>query len=189
MYWDRVLLEDYLIGKEERSVDINEYLMLIRFLDKIKPEIIIDIGTYLGASAYILSKCCKKTYTIDNINSPEYYEKPESPKEEHGKYIDKSNTTFLTKGYDNGIFDNLIKMHPDAFVFWDAGKNTYKVLLQLELSYKNKVKYIAVHDSGRKQRTVRRALMRANQLNWYKTIEEDVDSCPKKGLTILELVS
>jgi len=60
--------------------------------------------------------------------------------------------------------------------------------MQLELSYKNKIKYIAIHDSGIKQRTVRRALTRAEQLGWYKIIDEDITSCKKKGLSILELI-
>lgn len=188
MYWNKEELEKYLEDKQERSVDINEYMLLIEFLDKIKPEVIIDIGTYLGASAYILSKCCNKTYTIDNINSPEYYEKPEATKEEHSKYIDRKNTTFMTKGYDNGVLEGILQFHPDAFIFWDAGKNTYKVIRQLELSYNNNVKYIAVHDSGTVQRTVRRALKRAEQLGWYKIIKEDIISCRNKGISILERI-
>ena len=80
MNWDKNSLEEYLIDKKERSIDVNEYLLVIDFINKIKPSVIIDIGTYLGTSAYILSKCCKKTYTIENINSPDYYPKPEATK-------------------------------------------------------------------------------------------------------------
>lgn len=182
--WDREKLEEFLKDKE-RAVTVDEYMLLIDFLEDLKPEVIVDIGTYLGASAYVLSRCCKHTYTIDNINSPEYYDKPEAKKEDHAKYIDRSNTTFMTKGYENGIFDDLAGKHPDMFVFWDAGKNTMKVLRQFELSYANSIYYIAIHDSSRK--SVRRAINRAKKLGWYQVLKENTDN-PDKGLTILEMI-
>ena len=80
------------------------------------------MGTYLGTSSYILASCypsIKHSYTIENIDSPEYYHKPDATKEEHGKYIDKEFTTFLTDGYENGIFEELIDKHPNVIVFWE----------------------------------------------------------------------
>ena len=189
MNWSKEKLKEYLKDKE-RSVDVNEYVLLIEFINKIKPSTLIDIGTYLGASGYVLGTCCdsiKYLFSIENINSPDYYPKPEAEKEDHGKYLPE-NAVFLKKGYENGVLKKLIHEHKDAFVFWDAGKNTMKVIRQLELSYINKVKYIALHDSGKEQRTVRRAIKRAEQLGWYKIISEDVESCPNKGVTILEII-
>ncbi len=188
MKWNRERLSDYLNDKKERSVDIDEYLLLIDFINEIRPSTIIDIGTYLGTSGFILSTCCssiKHSYSIDNIDSPEYYPKEEAGKEEHGKFLHKK-TIFLKKGYEDGVLDALIKTHPDAFVFWDAGKNSLKVIRQLELSWKNKITYIAIHDSGKIQKSVRRAIKRAEKIGWYETIKEDIESCPRKGITILK---
>lgn len=188
MKWNRDELEKFLWNKN-RSVDVNEYLLLIQFINKIRPEVIIDVGTYLGASGYILGTCCdsiKKVYSIENINSPEYYPKSEAIKEEHGMYLPED-AVFLKNGYENGVLDSLIKTG-DEFVFFDAGKNSIKVYRQLELSRENKIKHIAFHDSGTIQRTVRRAIKRAEKLGWYKILAEDTKSCPKKGISILELI-
>lgn len=189
MIWNRKSLQKYLLSKQ-RSVHVDEYLLLIEFINKIRPETLIDIGTYLGDSGYILGTCCdsiKNIISIENIDSPEYYHKPEATKEEHGKYLPKG-AIFLTKGYEKGILDELIKQHPNAFVFWDAGKNSLKVIKQLELSHKNKIKYIAFHDSSEIQNSVRKAIKRAQRLGWYKIILEDINSCPEKGISILELI-
>ena len=179
MEWNKESIEEFLSTQKERSIDINEYMLLIDFINEIRPDIIIDIGTYLGHSGYILGTCCdsiKNIISIENIDS-----------EEHGKYLPRD-AVFLTKGYENGVFNDLIKEHPNAFVFWDAGKNTIKVLRQIILSHKNNVKYIALHDSGNKQRTVRRAINRAVDLGWYKILKEDIDSCLSKGITIMERI-
>lgn len=189
MKWTKKSLEKFLSTQEMRSVDITEYELLINFINKIRPSTIIDVGTYLGHSGYILGTCCdsiKNIISIENIHSEEYFAKEEASPEEHGKYLPKE-AIFLTEGYENGVFDGLIKKHPDAFVFFDAGKNSIKVMRQIELSYKNNVKYVSFHDSGKVQRTVRRAIMRAEKLGWCVRIEEDIDSCPKKGISILEI--
>lgn len=190
MKWDRKSIEEFLYSQTQRSINASEYELLIKFINKIKPRTVVDIGTYLGHSGYILGTCCDSIeyiFSIDNIDSREYYPKMEATKEEHGKYLPK-NAVFLTMGYERGIFDDIINKHPNAFVFWDAGKNTAKVIRQLELSYNNNVKWIAIHDSGKKQRTVRRAIKRVESLGWYKTVEEDIESCPEKGVTIMERI-
>ena len=128
MKWNKKTLREYLRGKEERSVHIEEYLLLINFINKIRPDTIIDIGTYLGSSGYILGTCCdsiKNIYSIENIDTLEYYPKPEATKKEHGKYLPEK-AVYLTEGYDNGVLEGLINKHPNAFVLWDAGKNTWK---------------------------------------------------------------
>lgn len=185
--WDINKLKEFLSTQEMRNVDIAEYELLIKFINKIKPDTIIDVGTYLGHSGYILGTCCdsiKNIISIENIHSQEYFPKEEASPEEHGKYLPKE-AVFLTDGYEKGIFDDLIKKYPNSFIFWDAGKNSIKVMRQIQLSYKNKVKYIAFHDSGKIQRTVRRAIMRAEKLGLYQIIDENIDSCPKKGVSIL----
>lgn len=186
MNWNKEKLEKYLNGKENRSVDIGEYITLISFIKKIRPTTLIDIGTYLGSSGYILGTCCdsiENIYSIDNIDSSDYYPKPETPKEEHGMYL-PNNAIFLKKGYDNGVLDRLIEKHPDAFVFWDAGKNPLKVLGQFKISYENNIKYIALHDTNLKR--VRKVINRVTRMNWYEIIEDNVDSCSSKGVTIFK---
>ena len=186
--WDRESLEIWLKDKDVRTLNINEYLLLIDFINKIKPDTVVDIGTFLGASGYVIGTCCesiKNLYSIDNINSPEYYPKPEATKEEHGKYL-PDNAIFLTCGYENYVLKDIIKQHPDAFVFWDAGKNTLKVINQLKMSYDYNIKYIAIHDTGLMR--VRKAIRRAERMKWYRIIEEDIESDPDKGITIMELI-
>lgn len=187
MVWTKRKLEDFLKDKKERSVDINEYLLLTKFINKVKPEAIIDIGTYLGSSGYILGTCCDsimEVWSIDNIDSPEYYPKPDATKEEHGKYLPED-SVFITDGYEK----NLAGLIDDGteFVFWDAGKNSMKVIDQFKRSYDLKIKHIAIHDSNVK--SVRRAIKQCVKKGWYKIIEEDITSCPEKGVTILQLVS
>lgn len=187
MKWDRYELREYLRDKEERSVHENEYLLMIDFINKKKPEAIIDIGTYLGASGYILGTCCdsiKEVWSIDNIDSPEYYEKEEATKEEHGKYLPED-SVFITDGYQKNL-EGLIDDGTE-FVFWDAGKNTMKVFDQIKRSRNLKIEHIAIHDSNKK--SVRRAIKQCIKRKWYKIIDEDIESCPEKGITILQLVS
>jgi len=187
MKWNKETLEEFLDDKQKKSLHINEYLLLIDFIRKIKPDTIVDVGTYLGASGYILGTCCdsiKYIYSIENTDTPEYYPKPEATKEEHGKYL-TDDTIFLTKGYMTRDFYNIMKEHPDAFVFWDAGKATEKVLGQLKLSYRLKIKYIAFHDTGigfreENPRPTHKALDIAIENRWYKIICEDLESSPKK---------
>jgi predicted O-methyltransferase YrrM len=183
--WTKDKLEDYLKDKVERSVSINEYLLLTEFINKIRPTTLIDIGTYLGASGYILGTCCEtiqQIYSIDNIDSLDYTPKPEAPIEEHGKYLSKD-AIFLREGYENGVLESLIK-NRNEFVFWDAGKNFNKVMRQIELSYKLKIKYIAIHDTN--VSTVRRAIRKVEKLKWYKICEEELSN-QEKGVSVMEL--
>lgn len=184
--WTREKLEEFLKDKQERSVYINEYILLINFIKKIRPETIIDIGTYLGTSGYILGTCCdsiKKVYSIDNIENSNYCEKEEAKKEEHGKYLPKE-VVFIKNGYENNL-TNLIK-NGNEFVFWDAGKNSDKVFNQINMSYTQKIKYIAIHDVNVK--SVKRVIKHVQDLHLYKIIEEDIISCPEKGIVIMELI-
>ena len=188
MKWNKELLDDYLKGKD-RTVDSNEYLLMLEFISEIKPDIIIDVGTYKGASGYILKTGYNEAevYSIDNINSQDYYPKEETPKEEHGKYL-PDNVEFLTHGYEVGVPEIIEKNYgKNIFIFWDAGKNSFKVMNQIEMSYKYKIKHIAFHDSGKIQRSVRRAIKRTEQLGMYEIVKENIESCSKKGITILEI--
>lgn len=187
--WTNDALTEYLSDKQMRSVHVAEYGLLIDYINKIMPDTVIDVGTYRGSSGYILGTCCdsiKYLYSIENIDSPEYYSKPESTKEQHGEYLPKD-AIFITTGYDNTL-GRIVKEHPNCFVFWDAGKNTMKVMGQIQLSYHLGVKHIAFHDSGMEQKTVRRAIKRACRMGLYKIVAEDIESCPSKGVTILERI-
>ena len=86
------------------------------------------------------------------------------------------------------VLVQLINKHPNAFVFWDAGKNTIKVMHQIKLSYECKIRYIAFHDSGKIQRSVRRAIKKAEFDGMYRIVHENLESDPKKGITIMKLV-
>ena len=186
--WNKKKLEEFLKDKQTRSVAIDEYLLLIGFINKIQPTTLIDIGTYKGTSANILGTCCDSivhVYSIDNIDSPDYYSKEEATREEHGIYLPK-NVVFIKNGYENNL-QNLIK-DGNEFVFWDAGKNTMKVMNQLQRSYDLKIKHVAFHDSGVDQGSVRRAILRAVRFKWYRIIEEDIVSCKEKGVSILQRI-
>lgn len=182
--WTKEKLDEFLKDKE-RTIDTKEYLLLIDFINEKRPKTLIDIGTYLGASGYILGTCCdsiKFIYSIDNINCDNYTPKPEATKEEHGKYLPKE-AIFYNFGYEDGELDRLIR-DGSEFVFWDAGKNFLKVLKQLELSRKLKIKYIGLHDTNKI--TVRRAIDRAIRMKWYKIHSEELSN-EDKGVSILEL--
>ena len=184
--WNKEKLEEFLKDKQ-RTIAVEEYLLLIDFINEIRPKVFIDIGTYLGASGFVLGTCCdsiQEIYSIENIDSKEYYQKDEATREEHGKFLPKE-AKFLTNGYENNL-SNLIKTG-NEFVLWDAGKNTLKVMNQLKRSYDLKIKYIAFHDSGEIQGTVRKSILRAVRFKWYKILKEDIRNCPEKGITILEL--
>jgi hypothetical protein len=186
--WTKETLEEFLLDKQNRSVDVEEYLLMINYINILKPTTIIDIGTFMGTSGYILGKSCpsiKKIYSIDNINSPEYFEKDDATKADHGKYL-PNDAVFLKEGYENGVLEQIVNNNPNCFVFWDAGKNPIKVTRQLELSKQLGIKHLAVHDTGLKK--VNKVIERINRFGWYKTVLEDITSCPKKGVTIMELV-
>ena len=186
--WTRKSLEEFLKGKN-RTITVEEYLLLIDFINKIRPETFIDIGTYLGASGYILGTCCNsitKVVSVDNTLSQTYTPKEEATIEEHGKFLTKE-TIFITEGYENTL-SNIITDSSHTFILWDAGKNTLKVMDQLKRSWDLKIRWIAFHDSGTEQATVRRAIKRAERFGWYKIVTEDIVSCPSKGVSILELI-
>lgn len=48
------------------SMSRNERYCLIQLLQKIQPDVAIEIGTYNGGSLQVLSKFAKKVYAIDN---------------------------------------------------------------------------------------------------------------------------
>lgn len=189
--WTKESLEEFLANKQERSVGVDEYLLLISFINKIRPKILIDIGTFKGSSGYILGTCCdsiEKIYSIDNINNNNYCEKEGVTKEEHGIYLPKE-AIFLKEGYEVNLPQILSLYKPEeVFIFWDAGKNSMKVNHQLMLSWSYGIKYIAVHDSGEQQKTVKRVIKHFENEKIYKIIKEDIVSNPKKGVSILELV-
>ncbi len=167
---------------------IGAVILLIGFINRIQPKTLIDIGTYKGTSGYILGTCCDSivhVYSIDNIDSPEYTPKEDATREEHGIYLPE-NAIFIKTGYEK--LSELITNPDETFIFWDAGKNTMKVMDQLKRIYDLKIKYVAFHDSGEVQATVRRAILRAVRFKWYEIIEEDIDSCKEKGVTVLKLI-
>jgi len=197
--WDINKINNYLKDKiKKRGVDATEYYFLTKHLRKINPKIIIDVGTFLGISGYILgtsSKNIKYVYGIENIDDesfvPYNYEGKDIPKSYYGKFLPKDGI-LKTHGYHNDLEPLLKKHHKDLiFVFLDAKKQTLGVLEELEICYKNKVKYVGIHDTSMWYRNIRRAMKRAIKLGWYELIDEinieDIGE-KRKGASILRLI-
>jgi len=163
---------------------------MIKHIQQIRPKILIDIGTYLGASGFVLGTCCdsiEKVYSIDNIHSQSYTPKDEAPIEEHGKFLPED-AIFLKNGYETDLPVIAKEIEPkEAFIFLDAGKNTLKVIHQLRMIKDLGFPYVAVHDSGHIQRSVQRAIKHLEKEGLIEIIDEDLVSSPKKGVSVLKI--
>jgi hypothetical protein len=189
MQWNKESLEEYLRDKQQRSVAVEEYLLVIEHINQLRPKVLIDIGTYKGASGFILGTCCdsiKQVYSIDNINSQSYTPKDEATPEEHGKCLPKG-AIFLKNGYETDLPVICKEIEPkEAFIFLDAGKNTLKVIHQLRMIKELGFVHVTVHDSGRIQKSVRRAILHLEKEGLLELVAEDITSAPTKGVSILK---
>lgn len=196
--WDIYKINFYLDDKfKKRGVDAREYEFLSEYIYKLKPETIIDVGCFLGVSTYILgtaSPNIKNVYAIENTDAPSFCEyiqdgKP-IPKEDYGKEAPEG-AIVLRNGYESDLMP-LLEKHPGAFVFLDSVKMTPRVLHELEICYKGKAKYVAMHDTSKYYKQIRRAMNRAIKLGWFKLIDEDYvdskDNEKTKGVSLLERV-
>ena len=107
------------------------------FIEKLKPKVIIEVGTYKGLSAAVLASIAKRVYTFDVIYQPvtieiwkilNVYEKIE--------YNIISNISEIKSYLENIEFD---------FAFMDAEHHRYKFLRELfDLLSKAGIKKILV---------------------------------------------
>ena len=197
--WNIDKLNDYLKNKiRRRGVDSKEYNFLTTYIKKLHPEIIVDVGTFLGISGYILgtsSPTIEKLYAIENIDDESFvpygYEGENIPRENYGMYL-PDDAIFRTNGYHNDLTPILEEnKNKDIFVFLDAKKQTLGVLDELKICYDHKVKYVGLHDTSKWYKHPRRAVQRVINLKWYKLVDEKyIDDIGEKtkGVSILKLV-
>ena len=89
---------------KKRTLTIKEYIFISIFIRKLKPSVIIDIGTFLGASGYILgtsSANLEYLYALEHHEGPTYggpYKGTTT--DDYGKYL-PNYAIFKTYGYEN----------------------------------------------------------------------------------------
>ena len=191
--WDEEKLQQWFKDKfRKRGLDICEYVFLTKFIREIEPEIVIDVGTFLGASGYILgtsSPKLKKLYALEHHHGSTYSGpyKGLVKTEDYGKYLPEY-AIFKTIGYEIDL-EPILKEHEggDVFIFFDSGKNPMRIFHQVQMCYQYKIRYIAFHDTKTPQ--VRRGIKRVKELGLYRIHSECLDAPDegKKGVTILEL--
>ena len=102
--WNEDLLKDWFNDKfKKRTLTINEYVFITKFIRELEPQIIIDVGTFLGASGYILgtsSPNLEKLYALEHHEGPTYTGpyKGLVKTEDYGKYLPEY-AIFKTWGY------------------------------------------------------------------------------------------
>lgn len=199
--WTKEMLDEYLSDKfKRRGVDSREYDTLCKFIRKMKPKTIIDVGCFFGVSTYILgtsSPNLEYLYAIENIDSPDFVPYIRNgipiPKEEYGMFHPEG-TIFKTHGFEKDLA-SILQKHPNSFVFLDAVKLTSRVFNELQICYENKAKYVAMHDVSKFYKQPRLAMKKSIKLGWFKLLEEhfiegeiSAESGKNKGIAILELV-
>lgn len=193
--WTLEKINDYLKDKEkERGVDPKELLVLSEFIREHKFKSMFDLGTFYGVSGYIIGTSSPNTKTLVSSDISEIelaLGRNKSHKydyKDYGKYLPKD--ALFIKGDFRLIMDDILKQYKPEFAFIDDGHTSRAVGLQLEICWKNKIKYIAIHDTN--LRKVRRAINFSITRNYYKILFEVLDACKedkKKGITFMELGS
>ena len=193
--WTEDLLDDYLSDKfTNRAPAPCELLFLSEFLRELNPETIIDVGTWLGITGYVIgtsSHNIKNLYSIDNADSDTfvpYFRKDinrDVRKDEYGMYL-PSFAEYFGCGYENILGDLIEKHNGDVFVFLDAKKQAPLVLDEITICYRSKARYVALHDTSKHYKKPRRAMMKVIRDGWYSLICEDIE-CAKNGVSILKL--
>lgn len=190
--WDEEKLKEYLEDKEkERGIDIKELLLLSKFIREHKFKVMYDLGTFLGVSGYIIGTSSPHTETLISSDIAEHEIKlgweHKWDYQTYGMYLPKD--AIFERGDFRLLMDNHLKKHKPEFVFLDDGHTPRAIWDQFNICYKNKVRYIAIHDSGKIVKKVRRSMKAIISKNMYKILFEDIESCPEKGITFLEIVN
>lgn len=189
--WNRESLEKWFEGKfTKRTLYIDEYLFITKFIREIEPEIIIDVGTFLGACGYILgtsSPKLKTLYSLDHHHGPTYkgpYKGLVETKD-YGKYLPEY-CIFKKYGYEWELPPILEEHKGDnVFVFFDAGKHPLKIAQQIQMAYQFNTLHIGFHDTGLKQ--VRDTINEFVRLYMYEICGEKQGE-GLAGVTLLRLI-
>ena len=193
--WNEIKLSNFLSNKFiGRIPALCELLFLSRFIRKLNPEVIIDVGTWLGITGHILgtsSHKVKHLYSIDNTHNDTFvpyfrgdinrYVK----KSEYGMYLPEF-AEYIGCGYENILGELISDYDGNVFVFLDAKKRADLVLDEIKICYNNKAQYIGIHDTSKHYKRPRRAMMKSIKDGWYSLICEDI-TCDKNGVSILKL--
>ena len=108
---------------------------LRKFLKKVKPKNVIEIGTYQGVSAAIIAEYAKLVYTIDIIDKP--------LKKDIWNFLDIKNIEFVKIKNNNQKKDFIQKTDADM-IFIDG--EHYNGELKNDFEISKHVKYILIHD-------------------------------------------
>ena len=189
--WNEELIKEWLSDKfTERGLVSDEYVFITKFIRDVEPEVIIDVGTFLGKSGYILgtsSPKLKYLYALDHHEGPTYTGpyKGLVKTDDYGKYL-PDYCIFKTYGYEKDLEPILLEhIGENIFIFFDAGKSPIKIWNQVQLSYQYHIPYIGFHDTLLPQ--VRRNLTDAKKLGMYEVCaEKQANNLP--GLTILRII-
>jgi len=195
--WTKESIEQFLNDKlKRRGINPWEYEFLVTYLNKIQPEVIIDVGTFLGISGYILgtsSPKLEKLYAIENINDESFvvfnHDGKDIPKSDYGKYLPEY-CDFRTHGYHNDLLSILKENEgKKTFVYLDAKKTMEGVLHELQICHEGKAKYIGMHDTSIWYKRPRRAMKQSIRLGWFELIDEayiEDTGMKSKGVSILK---
>lgn len=193
--WTNELLDGYLSDKfTNRAPAPCELLFLSKFLRELNPEVIIDVGTWLGITGHVMgtsSKNIRQLYSIDNtddVSFVPYFRKDikrEVKKTEYGMYLPDF-AKYIGSGYENTLGDLIKRHNGNVFVFLDAKKNALLVLDEIRICYENNAQYVGLHDTSKHYKKPRRAMMKAIRDGWYTLVSEDIE-CAKNGISILKL--
>ena len=190
--WTYEKIVEFLKDKEkDRGVDPGELLTLSKFIKDHRFKRIFELGTFLGASGYIIGTSSPdiEVFVSSDIGRQEmdkYNKKHRWDYDDYGKYL-PSGTIYIEGDFRDNM-DTILKKYKPEFVFLDDGHTPNAIWEQLMLCYNNNVKYVALHDTGKIVRKVRRAVKRAINTGMYKMILENLESCPEKGISFLERV-
>lgn len=192
--WTKKSIEEWLSDKfNKRGLNIDEYVTLTKFLrEDYKPNVVVDVGTFLGASGYILgtaSPNLEHLYAIEHNKGPTF----EGPykrlvtEADYGKYLPEY-CIFKEYGYEYDL-PGILESHrdDDVFVFFDAGKNSLRIMHQCMLARDYGIKYIGFHDTNIP--SVKRVINRAIHIGLYRKVLENIGDGKSKGIVILELVN
>jgi hypothetical protein len=181
--WTLDSILEWLEGKErERGVHETELLYMSEFIRRHKFKSMLDLGTFQGVSGYIIGTSSPNTEHLVSIDWVDT-QRPitEWNPDDYGKYLPED--AIFIKGDFRQVMDTAVRNHRCEFVFIDDGHGSMAVSQQLQICYKNRVKWVMLHDTC--MRKVRRGLKFALSRNMYKIVEEKLDY---KGITLLELI-
>jgi hypothetical protein len=165
-------------GKPYIQTSKSEALYAIKWIDKIKPNILLEVGTAFGGMSRIIKSCLPniKLYSldmvVDNAKSPVWPKK----KEDIGMKAPDSVIKLYGDAHDLDKF--LLEVKPDM-VYHDDGHSNEIIELNLKQCYESNIKYVILHDSHKRRL---RKIIENNP--YYKEISYFKDEV---GISLLEM--